>query len=144
MKVITEKIVTNIEKYEAFDGTVFDNKEDCLEYEKYQMYAVPFNKIRMKPIDACEFGCGNEDDNCYLMVLKDSEEVRVFNDYVGKCVGMDDVSGNVVDESWIGKLLIVNFGWGYNWCMVEVLSEWMEKKKRVWDREIGEWRLSRG
>lgn len=48
MKIIKEEVIKYFEKYESFDGTIFEDKEECMKYET-SAYAM----LRKRILDMC-------------------------------------------------------------------------------------------
>ena len=68
-------------EYEAIDGTIFDNKDTCAEYEKTLkcINQAKYNDLVIKK-DCTEyglFGVGNEDDYVELIKVKSQDDIDI-------------------------------------------------------------------
>ena len=126
MKKIEKKITNVVYQYESVDGKTFDNEEDCKKWEKsYESVVVAsFNKIHH--IDACGVDLGipyASEDYCMIVLRpKNFDEVVVINSYI-RIRTHESLNTTWVDASDIGKTLILNFGYDYDFCDVYVLEE---------------------
>ena len=104
--------------YEANDGTRFDSKEECEKYEKSALGVVyeRFKKLIIKELYECEVfenqGYGSEDYVYYLIDIKDENDINTYNHFLQ----LIESKENIIDESYIGKRILVGAGFDYdNW-----------------------------
>lgn len=125
MKRIEKEITNVIYQYESVDGKTFDNEEDCKKWEQsYESVVVAsFNKIHH--IDACGVDLGipyASEDYCMVVLRpKNFDEIVVINSYIK--IKTHELNITWLDASDIGKTLILNFGYDYDYCDVYVLED---------------------
>ena len=142
-------LTKTIEKkyYVAFDGTEFENEDDCRKYEKEAESIEKEKEIirRFKrlminePFSECyifdDFGYGSEEYMLCVIELKDEVDVNDANNYrllkgVDECFTKED----------IGKRFLIELGFefdNYDVCRVrgtydDLVKDFMEKVKRVY------------
>ena len=133
--------------YVAFDGTEFENEDDCRKYEKEAESIEKEKEIirRFKrlmiddPFPECyafeDFGYGSEEFMLCVIELKDEMDVSDANNYTllkgaDKCFTKED----------IGKRFLIELGYkyeNYNVCRVrgtynDLVKDFMKKLQRVY------------
>ena len=94
MKEIDVEKVLTVRKYEATDGTLFDNKDECQIYEntaKCLMLSKYIDLIIKTDTEYNIYGAGSEDYNIDVIKLKSSNDVDLIirlwilhNQYIGE------------------------------------------------------------
>ena len=111
MKKVTKTKTTEQIYYEAIDGTLFSNEEECRKYEK-SAEVVLYGMIKDKvvgittPWDLLGQGC--DDNKIYVYRVDSLSTVELLNRYIYLKTG----SENIIKENMIGKDIIVE--WGYD------------------------------
>lgn len=113
MKAVTViKTVEEITGYEAIDGARFRTAEECSKYEE-SAKLVAYGKIKQYIVGettAYNFYDGNgcDEDGIDIINIKDVDVLNAVNQYRVLC----DKSVNLIDDSYIGKTIII--GWDYD------------------------------
>lgn len=108
-----EKEITRIERiteYEATDGTVFKNEEECKKYEASAKCAIESAyKKTFKTFDgigisteSCRFATFGCDSKLYAVKINNADELKVFNMRQGKDndnLGADSIGKEIVIEA---------------------------------------------
>lgn len=80
MKEIKQECVTYTTRYEAFDGTTFTDKTQCLKYEETAECVIKkkfLDIVKYKDSECSIFGCGS-DDYIIEFVKVDSDEIATI------------------------------------------------------------------
>ena len=80
MKIIEKEQTIICREYEAADGTIFDSKEKCIEYEKTVecvLMARYKSLVLLKSSDYELFGIGSDDSPVDILKVNDSEDIKV-------------------------------------------------------------------
>ncbi len=102
--------------YEADDGTQFDSKEECEKYEKSALGVVyeRFKKLIVKKYVECDvftnYGYGSEEYEYFLIDIKNINDLNVYNHFLQ----LTESKENIIDESYIGKRILVSAGFEYD------------------------------
>lgn len=119
-----EKVTRTVTKeevvgYRAIDGEYFGTEEECKKYEE-SAKVVAFKKIKQLMVGGDEFsessifenfGYGSEEYHMAVLDIKTEKDLNDVNVYY------DIVSGHAVqllDNSYIGKRVLVNMGSSYD------------------------------
>lgn len=81
MKEVYVEEVKKVFKYEAIDGTLFSNKEECIKYENSAKVAVKalYKKLIIKSIAETElFSVGSDDNTLELVKVKTQEDIKIL------------------------------------------------------------------
>lgn len=81
MKEVYIEEVKKVFKYEAIDGTLFSNKEECIKYENSAKVAVKalYKKLIIKSIAETElFSVGSDDNTLELVKVKTQEDIKIL------------------------------------------------------------------
>lgn len=112
-KEVTETIVTFI----ASDGEVFENEEDCTAYEKSYVCTIKtcFKKIPHleKAASSLYMQYGNEEDEAYMLIPRNIEDVYAVNrilDYCDGLYGSTYLTPPRLTQDDIDKTVLINFG----------------------------------
>lgn len=123
MTIQKKEIINYKEVYISCDGREFDNKEDCLLWEK--SYAVTmqksFESLDPIEIDATEYMIpyGNSDDNAFAVFPRSLDDIVVLNAYISHKTDYT----TPLDAQCIGKVVILNFGYDFDYCDVFIYEE---------------------
>ena len=108
-----ETIVTFI----ASDGEVFENEEDCAAYEKSYVCTIKtcFKKIPHleKAASSLYMQYGNEEDEAYMLIPRNIEDVYAVNrilDYCDGLYGSTYLTPPRLTQDDIDKTVLINFG----------------------------------
>lgn len=117
----TKVIYTDI--YVSVDGKEFTNEADCKAWENSYRGTLEASwaLIDKKKVCDCDFGIpwSSEDHECYAIKPKNLDEIVLINAYIKAKTG----DNGKLTTNHIGKLLILNFGYDYDFCDVDVLTE---------------------
>ena len=110
--------------YVAVDGKEFKNEADCKEWENSYKCTIKqsFDKLPKKEIDgtivAFPYACSDD----YVVVVEPSslDDITVINAYVHSCV---DSSATVMDTTYIGKKVVLNFGYCNDYFSFALLDD---------------------
>ena len=109
--------------YEAFDGTRFDNEDECKKYESTAEAVITkafydlITRESGKPIDdtlfaECEiwenYGYGSEEFDMAIIEIKNEEELEIANRFY------EIKHGTGIGREYIGKRILVNIGYSYD------------------------------
>lgn len=78
MKKITEKVTTEVVKYQATDGTIFNEDAECRKYENSAKGVLKgkFNKLIVSQHNMWDLMRGNEDNDAVILKLKSKEDAN--------------------------------------------------------------------
>ena len=117
----TQVIVKDI--FVSVDGKEFTNEADCKAWETSYRGTLEagWALIDKKKVCGCDFGIpwSSEDHECYAISPKNLDEITLINAYI-KATTNDD--GRLTMEH-IGQLIVLDFGYDYDYCDIWVLSE---------------------
>ena len=110
--------------YVAVDGKEFKNEADCKEWENSYKCTIKqsFDKLPKKEIDGISvaFPYAYSDDHVVVVEPSSLDDITVINAYVHSCV---DSSATVMDATYIGKKVVLNFGYGYDYFSFALLDD---------------------
>ena len=110
--------------YVAVDGKEFKNETDCKEWENSYKCTIKqsFDKLPQAKVDgisvAFPYACS--DDEVYVVEPHSLNDITVINAYVHSCV---DSLATVMDTTYIGKKVVLNFGYGYDCFSFALLDD---------------------
>ncbi len=137
-----EKEYTRVEKevyFEAYDGERFSSAEACKEYENnakgvigkkvWEVLVKRANAYALyEPLTWC-----SEDDpvEIYLpQTMRDIDNLNMYtNMYYKDC--------KVIDESYIGKHVVVEFNYDKDWCNIRSFDEIIDRLKEHFEKLSG-------
>ena len=136
MKELTQEVTKKeIIGYQADDGRVFHNEEECRKYEETSNAVIRANFERLVVGETNEyrlFGMGCEDNRIALIEIDNMNDVINANMY-GQMMTKD----NILDQSYIGKRVLVGTGYQHDWCHVYgTKEEVLEKIKQRIEKEL--------
>lgn len=105
MRTVTE--TTYKTKYEAYDGTRFDNESDCIEYENnIRTIVAAWKKIPKLEYseDRLHLGGGYSDVH-YVVYCRDQRDIDAVNAYIMECAG--DIGERFTDKC-VGKRIVIS------------------------------------
>lgn len=120
MEIIKEtRMVEEIKGYKAYDGTIFESKEECKKYESTANAVIinRFKQLVVKELEGCEItdwgnglvGIGTDEDWYYALVeIKNESDLMTAQMY-------QKISGcgkHGFTEDMIGKRVVVSIGGG--------------------------------
>ena len=91
-------------EYEALDGTIFNDKDECQKYDKSALgilnYKVSRLKVGKKDMDCWDLCCGYEDNKCFALKPELPEDKdTILQWYLGnKPYLLNDSCKNAVDK----------------------------------------------
>lgn len=109
--------------YVAVDGKEFKNEADCKEWENSYKCTIKqsFDKLPKLQVDgisvAFPYACS--DENVFVVEPHSLNDITVINAYVHSCV---DSSATVMDTTYIGKKVVLNFGYSYDYFAFVLLD----------------------
>ena len=110
--------------YVAVDGKKFKNEADCKEWENSYKCTIKqsFDKLPKKEIDGISVAFPDAVSDDYVVVVEPSslDDITVINAYVHSCV---DSSATVMDTTCIGKKVVLNFGYSYDYFAFALLDD---------------------
>ena len=119
MKKITETKTIEIkeEKYQAYDGTVFKEEEECIKYEETARAVIEmaFRKLIVGKESFMEyqiwenFGYGSEEYEMAVIDIKDESDLEIANKYYAY-----HKANNLIGKEYIGKRVLVSLGYVYD------------------------------
>lgn len=140
MKELTrEKVVTEITGYQADDGTIFRDREECEKYESTSRAVIKANFEKLVLAENNEYslfmdyGNGQEDWRIVLIKIKNVDDLAVANMYSQ----ISERRDNRFTTDDIGKELIVGVGDNYGtvdcyvYGTVESLAEKFKRDLKV-------------
>lgn len=136
-----EREYTHVEKkvfFEAWDGEIFSDEKQCYEYENNARGVIGKKVQRFRVVQTNEetlfypFGVGGDE---YLVEVfrptceKDIEDLNYY-------FAMFDKDLALIDNSYIGKDVIVNYNYDKDWLRFRTLDEYIKEftdnyRKRV-------------
>lgn len=84
-EVVIEKIVKETQ-YEAIDGTIFINREECINYDNTARAVLlsKYNKLVLKRMsEYALFSCGSDDYEIEIISVNNSEDIKTVMQLVG-------------------------------------------------------------
>lgn len=133
-EIKTTKTIEEVNGYEAFDGKIFKEKEECEKYERsaYGVITKEFEQLfvgeRFTENQIWEdYGYGSEEFEMAVIDIKDEKDLFIANRY------FEFTNSNLIDKKYIGKRVLVNLGYDHDRCVypvprtVEDLREQFEK-----------------
>lgn len=110
--------------YVAVDGKEFKNEAACKEWENSYECTMKqsFDKLPKKAIDGISvaFPCASCDDHVVVVEPSSLDDITVINAYVHSCV---DCSAPLMDATYIGKKVVLNFGYGDDYFSFALLDD---------------------
>lgn len=121
MEIIKEtRMVEEIKGYKAYDGTIFENKEECKKYESTANAIIidRFKQLVVKELEGCEItnwanglvGIGTDEDWYYALVEIKNESDLMTAQMYQRISGCGEYNGFTKDM--IGKRVVVSIGEG--------------------------------
>lgn len=137
-KIIKEETkVVKVETYVSADGKEFNDENDCLKWEKSYRGTLELSWKMLNPekVYAPNFGLpyNNDDDNCFVVTPKNLEEVTLINAYID-C--QTNENGNRITADTIGKAVLLNFGYDFDWCDTYILEEHLARLTETINKHI--------
>lgn len=105
MRTVTEAIYKT--KYEAYDGTRFDNESDCIEYENnVRTIVAAWEKIPKLEYseESLHLGGGYSDVH-YVVYCRDQHDIDAANAYIKECAGY---TKERFTDKCIGKRIVIS------------------------------------
>lgn len=125
MKTIEHITEVKTYKYEAYDGTIFENRADCETYEKSYKCIMrkKFDAIPKVAISGVEYGIpyASDDDECYAMRFATIEALAEFKACLDVIVGTNYYTEP--DPKHLNKTLLVTFGYDRDFCDIYVAED---------------------
>ena len=119
MKRITKEMTVKKDVFVAFDDKEFESEDACKQYER-DIITAGWNSSCKIDFDASSIGVGYEDDECYVLRVRDEKELSYLREFIRReC----NYCSRTIDMHCRGKDLIVNFGADRRWCDVYDLNE---------------------
>lgn len=105
MRTVTETIYKT--KYEAYDGTRFDNESDCIEYENnVRTIVAAWKKIPKLEYDEGSLRLGGGfGDVHYVVYCRDQHDIDAANAYIKECTGY---TKERFTDKCIGKRIVIS------------------------------------
>lgn len=124
MRTVTEAIYKT--KYEAYDGTRFDNESDCIEYERdIKAILKAWDEIPklVYSNESLPLNSGASDAN-FILWCRNKNDIDAANAYIKECNGTDrnsfltdtDIHRRVIISVWNYYDSIDGFGEGITHC----------------------------
>ena len=130
-EITTKTIVT---EYEASDGKIFKNEEDCKKWENSYECTITncFKKIPQISINGeySYLNGSNCDDEVIAIMPRDLEDIKVINAYVKATTCGEELK--ITHES-VGRVLLLNFGYEHEWCGYYDLDKHFEQIKKDYE-----------
>jgi len=142
MKIEKIEIKTYKEKYVAEDGTEFNDKSEC---EQYESSALAVLKARLKEMaiftgsESDVFECGSEECESYVIVPQSKADIDTIRQFLAINGRNPEYIANFTDDN-IGKVIIVTMTTYDHWVWWTSLNHIIDKvtngKFGVYDKEI--------
>ena len=130
-EITTKTIVT---EYEASDGKIFKNEEDCKKWENSYECTITncFKKIPQISINGeySYLNGSNCDDEVIAIMPRDLEDIKVINAYVKATTCGEELT--ITHES-VGRVLLLNFGYEHEWCGYYDLDKHFEQIEKDYE-----------
>ena len=130
-EITTKTIVT---EYEASDGKIFKNEEDCKKWENSYECTITncFKKIPQISINGeySYLNGSNCDDEVIAIMPRDLEDIKVINTYVKATTCGEELK--ITHES-VGRVLLLNFGYEHEWYGYYDLDKHFEQIKKDYE-----------
>lgn len=115
------------EVYISVDGKEFETEQACRNWEKSYRGTLEasWKLIPKVPVDTTELGMpwSNDDEECYLFVPKDFDEITLLNAYI-----QDTCSNSLLlTTNHIGKSVVLNFGSCGDICDTYILEDHVDR-----------------
>ena len=136
MKKIEKEITTKtiVTEYEASDGKIFKNEEDCKKWEDSYEHTITncFKKIPQISVNGEHSYLNSSDyeDEIIAIMPRDLEDIKVINAYVKATACGTELK--ITHES-VGRILLLNFGYNHDWCIYYDLDKHFEQIKKDYD-----------
>ena len=131
-KEITTK--TSVTEYEASDGKIFKNEEDCKKWEESYICTITncFKKIPQTPVngDHSYLSSSEYDDEVITIMPRDLEDIKVINAYIKATTCGTELK--ITHES-VGRVLLLNFGCDHDWCTYYDLDKHFDQIKKDYE-----------
>lgn len=131
-----EKEIQKIQKvitYISEDGLEFSSEENCREWENSYRGTLckTLNKIPHIETngDSSYLQGGQEDDCVWVFKPRNFEDIKVINAYTETFTG---TSADLTQDD-IGVLLMIDFGYDYDWCDVYRVDNYLKKIQNTFD-----------
>lgn len=134
-KIENEVMVKTIETvYEAIDGKRFDSEEACKKWEKSYECTVKasWDKIPKQEINSCDFGLtyAEEEYDCFMVIPRNLNDITTINAFVYMHTHQDAI----MSAENIGKVMVLNFGYDYDWCDVYEMENRLAFLNQMWKK----------
>lgn len=134
-KVIKEKIIT----YQADDGTIFDNLEECKKYEETAKM-VAYGMIKDKKIaDTTVYDFldnGADDEVIEVWHIDTVETAELLNRYL-KLATEDKSNAHLIETADVGKDIIIQWSYDREYCWsLGSIEDYIEKIRKNYDKMI--------
>ena len=105
MRVVTETIYKT--KYEAYDGTRFDDESDCIEYENnIRTIVAAWEKVpKLEYSEESLHLGGSSYDTHYVVCCRDQCDIDAVNAYIKECTGD---TGERFTDKYVGKRIVIS------------------------------------
>jgi len=115
-KIVNTKTI-EIEVYQAYDGTIFKEEDECIKYEETARAVIEkaFRGIMVdkEPFTECQiwenFGYGSEEYEMAVIDIKDESDLEIANKYYAY-----HKANNLIGKEYIGKRVLVSIGYCYD------------------------------
>lgn len=128
-KIIEKTIIEKQTLYVTADGMEWEKEEDAKEWEKGVQYVaeMSWKAIPKKQISTTDAGVeySNEDEEAYVLTPRNHEDIIALENYV-RVVTRESFG---FDDSYIGKPIIMNFGYDRDWCSVYIIEDHINRIK---------------
>ena len=127
MKKIRKEQVSYYDVFEAMDGTIFNNAEECEKYENSAkgVLKAKLSEFTVKKGDECSiFNTGSSDYMVYVCVPKTADDIDVINQ-----IGML-YNGRVFIENskdYLHKVIWLTFDYDDDGCYLDTLDALMSR-----------------
>lgn len=116
-------------KYEACDGTQFDDKEECIKYDKTMIGVIRGRLKEMCINDGTEedfLFCGSCDNEAWVCIPKSEKDIDTLKQAILAYGGLQQQADCVVKEDYINTPTIIIFGYDGCGCWVTSYKKLIE------------------
>jgi hypothetical protein len=128
MKKIQQELKIYKDIYVSVDGKEFKTEEECKAWENSYKGTLAASFAEIKKVEAYSPSLGlpysNDDQECYVIKPKDLNEITLINAYIQSSTY--DGSGQRLTAKYIGKLVVLNFGYDHDYCEVYLLEDYIQ------------------
>lgn len=126
-KTIENTIIEKTTIYVSADGREWNDKEDCLQWEKgiKCVTKASWNNIPKEKIVSTEYGIpySSEDKECYMLIPRNHDDIVVIHNYMECFCGEYHTA---IDDSYIDVAIVMDFGYDGDYCDVYKIEEYLE------------------